>query len=154
MIAFDLKHIPGNIFVNDLISPLSDMAGFFLCIFVQKYTSTKITYVSCFALTFVFGAGLIFLKLDWEVPILIVFAKIGISGCYSISYYMMTEYFPPLFLSFAFGITQFASRAFTILAFPVSEIDAPTPMIIFSVTPWIAFVLLILFVKPPRKDRL
>lgn len=84
LISFNLKHIPGNIFINDLISPLSDIAGFFLCIFAQKYTNTKTTYVGCFALTFVFGTGLIFFKQSWIIPILIVFAKIGISGCYSI----------------------------------------------------------------------
>jgi len=64
---------------------------------------------------------------------------------------MMTEYFPPLFLAFSFGVTQFTSRAFTILAFPMSEVAAPVPMILFSSTPMIAFILLF-FVRSPVEE--
>lgn len=45
-----------------------------------------------------------------------------------------------------FGVTQFLSRAFTILAFPLSELEAPIPMVLFTVTPIVA-LLLVSFVK-------
>ena len=102
----------------------------------------------CFWLSFVFGASLIFVYDHYAIPVLIVFAKLGLAGGYSLCYYMTSEYFPPLFLAFAFGVTQFAARAFTILAFPLSELEAPIPMILFSSTPMLAFGLLF-FVKSP-----
>lgn len=85
------------------------------------------------------------------IPILIVFAKFGLAGGYSLCYYMTTEYFPVLFLAFAFGLTQFMARAFTIAAFPLSELDQPIPMILFSSTPMLAFVMLF-FVRSPVED--
>lgn len=148
LIAFNLKHIEGNIFINAGLSPLADIAGHILCIPAQKLTNTKLTFMGSFALLFLFGAPLIFVTIPWLIPVLIVFSKIGLASGYSLCYYMMSEYFPPLFLAFAFGVTQFAARAFTIAAFPISEIDAPIPMILYSITPTIAFVLLF-FVKQP-----
>uniref|UniRef100_A0A7S3J1X0 Uncharacterized protein n=1 Tax=Euplotes harpa TaxID=151035 RepID=A0A7S3J1X0_9SPIT len=121
----------------------------------RNKTNTRITFMGSFALSFVFGAALIFVTTDWIVPVLIVFSKIGLASGYSLCYYMTSEYFPPLFLAFAFSVTQFAARAFTILAFPISEIEAPIPMILFSITPCLAFVLLWMFAKPPvpEEDR-
>ena len=103
-------------------------------------------------LSFTFGATLIFVKEAWIIPIMIVFSKIGLASAYSLCYYMTSEYFPPLFLAFAFSITQFLARALTILAFPLSELEAPIPMILFSITPTVAFCLLF-FVKPPEKKK-
>jgi hypothetical protein len=150
LIAFNLKHIEGNIFINAMLSPIADIIGHLLWVPVQKMTSTKITFMVSFALSFLFGAWLIFVKIGWVIPILIVFAKIGLASGYSLWYYMTSEYFPPLFLAFAFGVTQLAARAFTILAFPLSELHAPIPMILFSITPIIAFIFLF-FVKSPAK---
>lgn len=155
LISFNLKHIEGNIFINAMLSPIADIIGHFLCVPVQKFTNTKLTFMGSFVLAFVFGAALIFVKVTWLIPVFIVFSKIGLASGYSLCYYMTSEYFPPLFLAFAFGVTQFAARAFTILAFPISEIEAPTPMIIFSISPIIAFILLF-FVKsptPPEDNR-
>lgn len=84
LIAFNLKHLPGNIFINAGISPIADMIGHMLCIVVQKYTSTKITFMGSFALSFIFGFALIFISTEWLVPILIVFAKIGLASGYSL----------------------------------------------------------------------
>jgi hypothetical protein len=100
------------------------------------------------SLAFIFEATLIFVKTTWLIPIMIVFAKIGLASAYSLCYYMTSEYFPPLFLAFAFEVSQFEVRALTITAFPLSELEAPIPMILFSITPCVAFVLLF-FVKPP-----
>ena len=88
LIAFNLKHLPGNIFINAGISPIADMIGHMLCIVVQKYTSTKITFMGSFALSFIFGFALIFISTSWLVPILIVFAKIGLASGYSLCYYI------------------------------------------------------------------
>ena len=149
LISFNLKHLPGNIFINSGISPIADIIGHILWIFIQKLTNTKITFMGSFALSFIFGTWLIFISTSWLVPIWIVFAKIGLASGFSLWFYMMTEYFPPLFLSFAFGVTQFTSRSFTILSFPLSELSAPIPMILFSITPCLAFFLLWIFAKPP-----
>jgi len=157
LISFNLKHIEGNIFINAMMSPLADILGHILCVPVQKMTNTRVTFMGSLALSFIFGASLIFVHTHWMIPVLIVFSKIGLASGYSLCYYMTSEYFPPLFLAFAFGVTQFAARAFTILAFPMSELEAPLPMVLFSITPIIAFILLF-FVRSPvlpesyRKD--
>ena len=152
LIAFNMKHLPGNIFVNAGISPIADIIGSLLCIPVQKYTSTKITFMGSFLMSFIFGFALIFVSTSWLVPVLIVFAKIGLSSGHSLWYYMMTEYLPSLFLAFAFSLTQFASRSVTILSFPLSELKAPVPMILFSITPSLSFILLWLFAKAPKNE--
>jgi MFS family permease len=131
-----------------MLSPLADIFGHFVCVPIQKRTNTKITFMGSLAMAFIFGATLIFVKTSWLIPVMIVCSKIGLASAYSLCYYMMSEYFPPLFLAFAFGITQFAARALTITAFPLSELEAPIPMILFSITPCVAFILLF-FIKAP-----
>ncbi|CAI2362399.1 unnamed protein product [Moneuplotes crassus] len=153
LISFNLKHIGGNIFVNSMLSPIADMIGHLLCVPVQRYTNTRFTFIVSLILAFVFGASLIFVKTVWLIPVLIVFSKIGLASGYSLCYYMTSECFPPLFLAFVFGFTQFLSRAFTILAFPLSELEAPIPMILFSATPIVALSLVI-FVKNDQTKRM
>lgn len=148
LISFNLKHIQGNIFINAMLSPIADIIGHLLCVPVQKYTNTKLTFMGSLLLSFIFGGALIFVKQNWLIPVMIVFSKIGLASGYSLCYYMTSEYFPPLFLAFAFGVTQFLARALTILAFPLSELEAPLPMVLFSITPIIAFTLLF-FVQSP-----
>lgn len=84
LIAFNMKHLPGNIFVNAGFSPCADIVGGMACIVVQKYTSTKFTFMGSFVLSVVFGFSLIFISTTWAVPILIFLAKIGLASGHSL----------------------------------------------------------------------
>lgn len=62
-----------------------------------------------------------------EVPVLILVAKFGVCSFFAMLYMNTLVYFPTQYLGAVFGICNIASRAITILAPMVAELDQPAP---------------------------
>lgn len=56
-----------------------------------------------------------------------------------------------MFLGFAFAVSQFGARGFSILSYLISDLKAPLPMILLCITTGLALLSLIFIVKPELK---
>jgi len=151
MIIFQLKYIPGNIYINSMSSALSEMVANILAGFLYKYLGAKKSFIVCFCVALVGGSLILFMGVDnttW-VPIFIIFAKGGIAANFVIVYIASAEIFPVLFSATALGICNFFARFLTILAPFVAELDPPTPMAVFCSLS-IGGIVLALFIKESK----
>ena len=133
MIIFQLKYIPGNVYVNNMSSSLSEMVANILAGFLYKYLKIKTSLIVCFSVALVGGALILFLGVEnvhW-IPVFITLAKGGIAANFTIIYIASSEMFPTLFTATALGICNFFARFLTILAPGVAELNAPAPMAVF-----------------------
>ena len=148
LISFSTKNLGGNIFINSTLVSIAGIVGKIITILGKNHLSTKSSLAISFALTLLFGLGLVFFEDGWIVSTCIGFVEIGLGMSFTLIYYINTEYFPPLFLSFAFAVSQFGARGFSILSYLLADLSAPIPMILLCVTTAIAFLSLVFLKKP------
>lgn len=152
MIIFQLKYIPGNIYINSMSSSLSEMVANILAGFLYKYLRIKLSFIVCFSVALLGGALILFLGVDdvkW-IPVFITFAKGGIAANFTIVYIASAEVFPTLFTATALGICNFFARFLTILAPDVAELDPPIPMAVFC-SLCIGGIVLAMFIVDKKK---
>ena len=152
MIIFQLKYIPGNIYINSMSSSLSEMVANILAGFLYKYLRIKLSFIVCFSVSLVGGALILFLGVDdvkW-IPVFITLAKGGIAANFTIVYIASAEVFPTLFTATALGICNFFARFLTILAPDVAELDPPIPMAVFC-SLCIGGIVLAIFIVDKKK---
>lgn len=152
MIIFQLKYIPGNIYINSISSSLSEMVANILAGFLYKYLKGKLSFIICFSIALVGGSLILFLGVDdvkW-VPVFITLAKGGIAANFTIVYIASAEVYPTLFTATALGINNFFARFLTILAPYVAELDPPIPMAVFC-SLCIGGIVLALFIVEQKK---
>ena len=80
----------------------------------------------------------------WIFPILITLANLGISIGYQIIYVCHPSVFPTLFSATAFGLVQFTSNLFSMLAPAIAtNSHEPVPMLSFTFLSVVAGVLVL-----------
>jgi len=67
MIAFYLKYVGGNIFINSISSVTSECIGNFAASIIQKYFGTKKSFIICFALSVIFAIPLLFVHEEFLI---------------------------------------------------------------------------------------
>jgi hypothetical protein len=134
MISFELKYLPGNIFVNTYASAFGDLASTIVSGIVVRYLGIKYTLIASYSMA-TLGAFLICIwgwntqeQNKWIMPSLVLFAKFGISAAFNIVYIGNSALFPTLFTATSLGICNVLARTATIFAPFVAEIDGVTPM--------------------------
>jgi nitrate/nitrite transporter NarK len=80
------------------------------------------------------------------VPIMISLAKGGAKVSFDICYLANSIIFPAIFAGTAFGLCNIGAKVSTILSPMLAEVEAPIPMIVFSIIALIASVVS-LFIK-------
>lgn len=147
LLSFDVKNLGGNMFINASLITFAGITGKMWTIFMIKKLSTKSSIFILFMIVFIFGFGLVFFKTGWMISICIAFVEVGLGGAFSLTYFINTEYFPPLFLGFAFAVTQFAARGSSILSYLLSDLEPPMPMILLCIITGVALLTLVFLKK-------
>lgn len=149
MIMFQMKYLPGNIYVNTYANQFSEIfANVFTGVIYTRFglkRSFTISYgisVVGSVLIIMFGSALKVL-----MPLFVILAKFGIATAFTLCYIGNVDVFPTLFSVTAMGICNFFARISTILAPEVAEVEAPVPMIIFCALSSLAIVVT-QFVRP------
>ena len=83
---------------------------------------------------------------------LVLMAKFGISGAFTIVYVAHPKMFPTLFSVTSMGIANWVSRLMTSFAPMVAEVDEPTPMLIFTIL-CIISTICTFFLKEPEQNQ-
>ena len=108
------------------------------------YSKPRIIFMSFFLLASVSSLCLV-LFADTENPgaemtIYIIFLRMGLTAAFTAVYINHPKMFPTLFAATSIGITNLIARSIMIFAPFVAEISYPTPMIIFSILSFMAFL--------------
>ena len=148
LLMYSVKNLGGNIYINSSLIALAGVLGKFITLGLKKYVSSKRSMIICFFITFLFGFGLIFLHEGWMISTCIGFCLMGIGGAFTLLFFLNNEYFPPLFIGFAFSVTQFGARGMSILSFLMSDLKEPIPMVLLCATSGLALFSLIFLSKP------
>ena len=137
LINFYLKYIPGNVFVNSIVSSVSSGVATFLSGSIVIKLGSKNGMCVTYGLAVLAGTLLLTAETgNWisGVPFAVLAAQFGISAAFSMLYMGTLHYFPSSFLGTVFGVCNVTARAITIMSPMVAEVDHPTPelMLILS----------------------
>lgn len=131
MIGFYLKYVGGSIYLNAMMATLSENLGNFGAVILQKSFGTRCSYVTLFFWAMLFGIPLIFFDQEWILAAWIFSSKFCVEAAFMLSFYVNSETFPPLFVSFSFSLCTLVAKSFAVLAPQVAEVKKPIPLIIY-----------------------
>jgi MFS family permease len=155
LITFNMKYIPGDVFINTVVSSLAEAVATFLSAPLQKMMGPRNSLTVMFALCGISGVFLAIAESNesWvkEIPPIILFAKFGISAAFAFLYMSTAYYFDSKFMGTIFGICNLVCRAATILSPMVAEAEFPVPVISLVITCLIATILS-RCLREPRKN--
>jgi Na+/melibiose symporter-like transporter len=123
MVAYYLKYIPGNIYVNIILSSLAEAIIILSSGFIAKALGSKTTLFLSFAVGGFFGMGLIFVNPENTIAILIciLLTKSGIASAFNLCFLVTAEFFPIMFSSTVFGACNIIARITSIMAPIIAE---------------------------------
>ncbi|CAI2362641.1 unnamed protein product [Moneuplotes crassus] len=122
MVAFYIKYVGGDIYVNMLATCVSDLVGIFGAGVVQRCVGTKNTFLVFLVAAFGTSIPLLVTRDVVIVAISIFGCKLFLGGAFMVSYYSNSEFFPALFTPFAFSVCSFIAHIFACLAPEVAEL--------------------------------
>ena len=137
-----IKYIPGDFQINTLVMFCADMVAAVTTGFLLSNFSATRLFFFYFLLSGLAGACMIFTvdkeNPNWSVPLLVSFARFGISCSFIQIYMTHPSYFPTLFAVTSMGIANIVTRIIVTLAPMAAELDFPTPVIIFTLLQFVA----------------
>ena len=132
ILGFYIKYIPGDIFINIIITCVADAISSIGAVVIAQTIGTQRTLFASYGLAAIGGVLLIlFDKNDVVIMILMMVTKFGINVCFTLCYIINAEYFPSIVCARVFGICNIFSRISTILSPLIAEVTPPIPMIIY-----------------------
>lgn len=135
LINYSIKNLPGDFFMNQLISSISDIAVAALGGFAYAKMGLRLVQSTFFTVS-VIGGLMILILGDSNpalVPFMLSFAKGGVKVTFDICYLANSTIFPAIFAGTAFGLCNFGAKLFTIMSPLLAEADKPLPMIVYSI---------------------
>ena len=135
LVNYSLKNIPGDFFMNNLISNLTDVPVAILGGYLYHKFGLRAVLTSFFLAAMAGGiAIIIFSEANPKlVPIMVAFAKGGVKVTFDICYMGNSFLFPAIFSGTAFGICNAGAKFSTIFSPMLAEANPPLPMIVFSI---------------------
>ena len=125
-----------EIYITGLTSSFSEIISYVVGGYFFEKAGVKLSLIVCFGIS-TFGGILI---MSWGLQhqesfmffIVFLFTKFGVSCTFMICFVANSYFFPTLFAATAIGFCYFMARFVTIFSYPISNIDEPWPMIIFT----------------------
>lgn len=150
-----MKYLPGNFFVNTLVSstvdiPISIVAGVVYYKYGVRVTLPIFYVISTFGAILLIMFGGLNEALD---SVLVMLARCGVKVALDLCYLANSTIFPAIFAGTAFGMCNIGGKLFTIIAPLLAEVEKPVPMIIFSIVSGVA-VFAALMLRPPKSAEL
>ena len=126
MLAYVLKYLNGNIFLNAYSVSAGEIIGKLSTIPLLRCISIKRVFLVAFGMS---SVGMLLLILfrnadDW-IPLILVVARFGFSQAFVASYLSFILVYPTILTSTAIGIAVTMSKCATIFAPVIAEIQPP-----------------------------
>ena len=139
LINFQLKYIEGDIYLNTIVSSVSEVTAYIVSGALYDKIGPKISFVVSFIIGIIGSLFYITLSATYKswIPIMVLGSKFGISASFNVVY-LANGLFPPVYSSTTFGLCNFFARFASMLAPIFAEFPAPIPMTIFCIMAGIA----------------
>lgn len=117
LINFQLKYIEGDIYVNTIVSSVSEILAYLISGALYEIIGPKISFVASFIIAIIGSVFYIIFGETYKslIPLMILSAKFGISGAFN-GVYLANGLFPAAYASTTFGICNFFARLASMLA--------------------------------------
>jgi uncharacterized membrane protein len=129
MVGFLIKYFPGSIYINGVMSSISELIAYALGGVVYEKLGVKPSLVLCYMLSAVGGLLILVYEEetqffstepkdapDWIFPMLVIIAKFGIACTFTLVYVSNIDVFPRDFGASALGTTNFVARLVSVFA--------------------------------------
>ncbi len=135
LVNYSIKNLPGDFFLNNLISGISDVPVAILGGYLYHKFGLRIVLFSFFLIALFGGILLIIFSESNKslVPYMIAFAKGGVKVTFDICYLGNSFLFPAIFAGTAFGFCNAGAKISTIFSPLLAEVEPPIPMIVLSI---------------------
>ncbi|CDW73161.1 solute carrier family member 5 [Stylonychia lemnae] len=135
LIAFNIKYLPGNIYLNIIISASAEIVFLLLSSLFIKAFGLKKSFIIGFSVSLVGSFTLIFYSEHHGfISILIILlTRVGMASIMNASYLGFSVLFPTQYSQTSFGFAKLMGRVVTIFAPFIAELDSPIPMIAFTI---------------------
>ncbi len=139
LINFQLKYIDGDIYVNTIVSSVSEVTAYIVSGALYQKIGPKISFVVSFIIGIIGSLFYIIFADNAKsfIPYMVLGSKFGISGSFNVVY-LANGLFPPVYSSTTFGLCNFFARFASMLAPIFAEFPKPIPMTIFCIMAGIA----------------
>ena len=125
-----------QVYMSGITASLAEIFAYILsaCLYARLGLKQMLLY---FNLLSAFGGIVILIyglqhQESFMFPCLIMLARFGVSAAFNAVFIGHDSLFPVLFASTSFGICNFLARSFTAVSTMMSQLEQPTPMIIFT----------------------
>ena len=127
-----MKYAVGEIFLNTLLSSLSELVAYLSVFIMFKFVRLKLILVVFSSMSIIFGVLLMFDLPIWTATVSLILARFGTQAVFPCSHYLNNSgLFNPLFVPFLYGIGNLVAKSLTILAPQIVELQEPIPIISF-----------------------
>ena len=125
-----------KVYITAITSSLSEMTGYVLSGLLYERIGVKLSFILAFSIS-AFGGILI---LAWGLQhqssiwffVCFLLTKFGVTFTFNIVFVANTYFFPTLFAATAMGVCNFWARFASAFSYPVSTMDEPLPMYLFT----------------------
>jgi hypothetical protein len=135
MINFYVKYLPGDIYLNQVFSSLSETVANVITLYFTRIYSIKKGLMTSFLVTTIGCVLVICSQLtgwDFVIPFAVLQVKAGMTIAFGYFFFATVHFFRTEFLGLVMGTANVIGRMSTILAPVIAEMEHPIPMI-FSI---------------------
>ena len=125
-----------QVYLSTILSCLSDMFSYAIGGTLLNWVGVRKAQVLGQSIASVGGIIILIFGLShqeaWFFPVMVFFAKMGISLSFGLNYTSNSYLFPTLFAATAIGLCNTFARLFSALSPIFAQLDEPLPMILFT----------------------
>lgn len=131
VLAYVLKYLNGNVFLNGYASAAGEIAGKLSTIPILKYFSLKRVFLLAFGMCIMsLTLLMLFIESDTLTPFLVLMNRFWFSLGYVLSYLSVILLYPTILASTASGFCVLSSKGVTIFAPMIAELRPPINLVI------------------------
>jgi len=125
-----------QVYLTTIYSCASDMLAYVSAALVFKCLGVKKSQLLGFTIASLGGVIILIFGLShqdyWYFPVMVLFAKYGVTLSFGVNYISNAYMFPTLFAATALGFCNTVARLFSALSPIFAQMDEPLPMILFT----------------------
>jgi hypothetical protein len=117
LINFQLKYIEGDIFINTIVSSVSEVCAYLISGALYDKIGPKVSFIAAYSISIV---GSIFYIIFGTankslIPVLVLVTKFGVSAGFNLVY-LANSLFPPIYAATTFGFCNVFARLTSVMA--------------------------------------
>lgn len=125
-----------DVYMTALVSSASEVVAYIVAGLFYLKIGVKLSLILSFAISTLGGILILCWGLDHQDSTLFfvffLMAKFGVACTFNINFTANSYFFPTLFAATAMGVCNFGARLTSAFSYPISSLDEPWPMLMFT----------------------